>query len=144
MIVVAPTKKASFMMIFWNIIFIFFAFILNASVYGGGTGDFYEGHDVISLYLILKSIIMILLGICKICYGLVKKKITLTSLFWLAYGTLLLILIFNIGVPKNPPSDPRGWGNDEVKSIIYLMYFDCVVLILLSTVIGIVRRYRIR
>jgi hypothetical protein len=60
----------------------------------------------------------------------IKKKITPTSLFWLAYGTLLLILIFNIGVPKNPPSDPRGWGNDEVKSIIYLMYFDCVVLML--------------
>lgn len=124
-------------LIVFNILSCLLALFLLAILDSGGTGDVYENSGLINIYLVIKSLGMIIYAMIGIVHGVYKRSISISAVFWFLFGILIFALNFTLGQPINPPEDYRSWDYDTIKGVIWILYFDCAVGLMYSILVGI-------
>lgn len=109
----------------FNILALIIAIFLPMN--SGGTGDIYEMSGIIDVYLILKCLILITMAIISLVYGIVRRNVSISAIFWIVFGVVIFFLNKTMGQPINPPEDPRSWDYNTIGGSIKILYIDCLI-----------------
>jgi hypothetical protein len=109
-------------------------------VHSGGTDDISEGTALNIIYLGFKGFIVLGISLIALVFGFVKKRVKVTTLFWLSYSVILIISsILTAGIPGDTMSSTGIMRPTilEVNVSILLIIIDSLLALLFSFVLSI-------
>ena len=133
-------KKSSICLMLLNFLFLSCLFMLLIGIHSGGTDDVSEGTGFNILYLLFKGYVVFGISLIALVFGLIKKRLKVTTLFWLAYSVILIISsILTAGIPGDTMSSTGIMRPTtlEVNVSILLVIIDSLIALLFSFILSI-------